>query len=179
MKKSSKIEFTMLGEIRREISNFLERMKGVESYLEFVVIMHHHYNIDILSRKTSVDSLIKSTVRNLYLFFYNDKLRVQRPRIFFKHIDVLVQLSKSPPNKCVIVNTDLHPQHNSEPEMKIKLIALSQARALCIIKLKSSHLYSCNRYTKYWSVMSKHFRIQSSFSDVSNQVTKKCAQDSF
>ena len=101
-------------------------MTSVRDKLEFIDIMRTQYRIGFLSKKESIANLHLKPTRNLYILFYSDELKVQQPKIYEKHAEFIIQLSKdstndASQNKFVIVDMDLH-YHQTTNAKEIKIM---------------------------------------------------------
>ena len=108
------------------MDDFFDKMTSVRDKLEFIDIMRTQYRIGFLSNKESIANLHLKPTRNLYILFYSDELKVQQPKIYEKHAEFIIQLSKdstndASQNKFVIVDMDLH-YHQTTNAKEIKIM---------------------------------------------------------
>ena len=143
-------------------------MKNVQEKLDSIKIMCTRNQIEFLSTNKSIDNLLLDSTMNLYIFFYNDDLKVKQPDIYDAHIKFLIQLSRDTngesQSKFVIVDMDLHPKASVQHEIKIIWYKNKQIQSTNLMKDKTHNNSSPNNFTgNYLYVSNKQILLYYNF----------------
>ena len=106
--------------------------------------MRTHFKMNFLTTHESIDNLLLESTLNLYIFFYDDRLKLEQQDIYDKNTQFFIELyedsCKSANDACnskfVIVDMDLHPQASALREIKIMWYTNRQLQSVNLLKEK-------------------------------------------
>ena len=98
----------------------------------------------------SMDDLLLEPTLNLYIFFYDDELKVEHRDDYDKNIQLLIELyddsckdgDDACKSKFVIVDMNLHPQEEGDHETKLIWYKNKQLQSTNLLKNKSPNDYT-------------------------------------
>ena len=118
--------------------------------------MRTRFKMDFLTTQESIDNLLLESTFNLYIFFYDDRLKLKQRDIYENNIKLLIKLYENSctqdtndacKSKFVIVDMGLHPQAKDAHEIKIMWYKNKQLQSANLLKDESRKNSSQNNFT--------------------------------